>query len=147
MSDHEITLPPLPHRALRPGAGDDAMTDYARAAVLLDRQQRAAPSAEPVAWMMVNREHPTIGGSLQWAPPSDWPDPGSGPPHITYHMVSMRPPPAAAHGLDTSPGQLGSRLSNKPVLRPADMSDAASALPVVSLAASGSSLADQPPYY
>jgi hypothetical protein len=42
----DITLPPLPHRALRPGAGDDAMQDYARAAVLLDRQ-RAAPSAEP----------------------------------------------------------------------------------------------------
>ena len=39
----DITLPPLPHRALRPGAGDDAMTDYARAAILLDRQQRAAP--------------------------------------------------------------------------------------------------------
>jgi hypothetical protein len=36
----DITLPPLPHRALRPGAGDDAMTDYARAAVLLDRQKR-----------------------------------------------------------------------------------------------------------
>jgi hypothetical protein len=48
MTDHEITLPPLPNRALRPGAGDDAMQDYARAAVLLDRQQRAAPSAEPV---------------------------------------------------------------------------------------------------
>jgi hypothetical protein len=45
---NKITLPPLPHRALRLGAGDDAMTDYARAAVLLDRQQRAAPSAEPV---------------------------------------------------------------------------------------------------
>jgi hypothetical protein len=44
MSDHGITLPPLPNRALRPGAGDDAMTDYARAAVLLDRQQR--PSVE-----------------------------------------------------------------------------------------------------
>jgi hypothetical protein len=48
MTDHEIALPPLPHRALRPGAGDDAMQDYARAAVMLDRQQRdkPAPSAE-----------------------------------------------------------------------------------------------------
>jgi hypothetical protein len=43
MTDHGITLPPLPHRALRPGAGDDAMQDYARAAVLLDRQQRDGP--------------------------------------------------------------------------------------------------------
>jgi hypothetical protein len=51
MTDHEIALPPLPHRALRPGAGDDAMQAYARAAVLLDRQQRAAPRAEPVAWL------------------------------------------------------------------------------------------------
>jgi hypothetical protein len=51
MTDHEITLPPLPHRALRPGAGDDAMREFARAAVLLDRQQRAAPRAEPVAWL------------------------------------------------------------------------------------------------
>jgi hypothetical protein len=47
----DIPLPPLPNRALRPGAGDDAMREFARAAVLLDRQQRAAPSAEPVAWM------------------------------------------------------------------------------------------------
>ena len=43
----KITLPPLPNRALRPGAGDDAMREFARAAVLLDRQ-RAAPRAEPV---------------------------------------------------------------------------------------------------
>jgi hypothetical protein len=49
MTDHEITLPPLPHRALRPGAGDDAMQDYARAAVMLDRQQRAASQGEAVA--------------------------------------------------------------------------------------------------
>ena len=46
---NKITLPPLPHRALRPGAGDDAMTDYARAAVLLDRQQRAAPTYGSIA--------------------------------------------------------------------------------------------------
>jgi hypothetical protein len=46
---NKITLPPLPNRALRPGAGDDAMTDYARAAVLLDRQQRAAPTYGSIA--------------------------------------------------------------------------------------------------
>ena len=55
----DITLPPLPHRALRPGAGDDAMTNYARAAVMLDRQ-RAAPSAEPCP-------HIRSSGTGEWA--------------------------------------------------------------------------------
>ena len=57
MTDHKITLPPLPEGVAcatcgeEPFYGHNHMRDYARAAVLLDRQQRAAPSAEPVAWM------------------------------------------------------------------------------------------------
>ena len=68
MTDEEITLPPMPHRALRPGAGDDAMTDYARAAVLLDRQQRdkPAPSAEPVVTdAMVEAAHSYVRSELR----------------------------------------------------------------------------------
>jgi len=57
MSDDDITLPPLPPAewlGYDPEGGNlhghsfDAMREFARAAVLLDRQQRAAPSAEPV---------------------------------------------------------------------------------------------------
>jgi hypothetical protein len=48
MSDHKITLPPLPSVAWRALYLPDVFKDFARAAVLLDRQQRAAPSAEPV---------------------------------------------------------------------------------------------------
>jgi hypothetical protein len=48
----EITLPPLPEGVAcatcgeEPFYGHNHMRDYARAAILLDRQQRAAPSAE-----------------------------------------------------------------------------------------------------
>jgi hypothetical protein len=54
MTDHEITLPPLPESVAcatcgeEPFYGHNHMRDYARAAILLDRQQRAAPGAEPV---------------------------------------------------------------------------------------------------
>jgi hypothetical protein len=50
------------------------MHAYARAAVLLDRQQRMAPSAEPVAWL--DEEHDCAytraeldSGSEQWMRP------------------------------------------------------------------------------
>ncbi len=61
VTDHEITLPPLPEPRLEQHElelwgqnvcadlyDDRQMRAYARAAILLDRQQRAAPSAEPV---------------------------------------------------------------------------------------------------
>jgi hypothetical protein len=58
MSDHEITLPPLPPAewlGYDPERGDlhghsfDVMREFARAAVLLDRQQRAAPTYGSIA--------------------------------------------------------------------------------------------------
>lgn len=59
MTDDDITLPPLPlpDHAGPNGTGtyfsawtETQVRDAQRAAVLLDRQQRAAPSAAPVAW-------------------------------------------------------------------------------------------------
>jgi hypothetical protein len=59
----DTTLPPLPPAewlGYDPERGDlhghsfDALREFARAAVLLDRQQRAAPSAEPVGHLHSN---------------------------------------------------------------------------------------------
>ena len=45
------------------------------------RAALAQEEQEPVAWMMVNREHATLARSLHWRPQTDW--------HITWEAIPL----------------------------------------------------------
>jgi hypothetical protein len=109
MNDAKITLPPLPPAkwlGYDPERGDvhghvhghsfDVMREFARAAVLLDRQQRAAPSAEPVAWLYEADGHlgPHILTQKRWTDvPEEWTETAL---YTTPPAHSAEPKPALA---------------------------------------------------